>query len=50
MEKTLADELKVISRVPAERLPRLRALSLAEQSALLSELSSHVLQDVLSKL
>lgn len=50
MEKTLADELKVITRVPAERLSRLRSLPLAEQSTVLQQLSAHVLQDVLGKL
>jgi len=50
MEKTLADELKVITRVPTERLSRLRALPLAEQSTLLQQFSAHVLQDILGKL
>jgi magnesium transporter len=43
-------ELKKISQIPAERLRRFRALSLAERSAVLQELSPHVQQVLFSGL
>lgn len=50
MDKNLEVEFKAISRMPQERLVRMRALSLPEQSAVLQELSPHVQQIILSKL
>jgi magnesium transporter len=50
MDKNLEVEFKAISRMPHERLTRMRALSLSEQSAVLQELSPHVQQIILSKL
>ncbi len=50
MDKNLEAELKQITRLPNERLARVRALSLAEQSVVLQELSSHAQQALLSQL
>lgn len=50
MEKNLEDEIKFITRKPAERLKRIRALSSSEQSSIFQELSPHVQQALLLKL
>lgn len=50
MDKNLEMELKAITRIPAERLSRIRALSLSEQSVVIQSLSPHVQQMVLAKL
>lgn len=50
MDKNLEMELKAITRIPAERLSRIRALSLSEQSVVIQALSPHVQQIVLAKL
>ncbi len=50
MDKDLENELKQISRLPNERLDRMRALSLPEQSSVLQNLSPHVLQSLLGQL
>lgn len=50
MAKNLEAEFKVIANRPAERLSQMRALSLAEQSAVLQELSPHVQQALLEQL
>jgi magnesium transporter len=50
MDKNLEAELRAITRLPNERLSRLRALPLAERSILLQELSSHVKQSLLAQL
>lgn len=50
MEKDLAKEIKIIKRNPAERLDKIRSLTLSEQSAVFQELSSHIQQTLLSQL
>jgi len=48
MDKNLEAQLKQITRRPAERMVLLRALTLAERSVVLQELTPHVQQQVLS--
>ena len=50
MAKNLEVKLKTIVNRPGERLSQMRALSLAEQSAVLQELSPHVQQVLLAQL
>jgi magnesium transporter len=50
MDKNLEAELKAITRLPIERLNRVRALSLAERSVVLQSLSPHAQQNILSQL
>lgn len=50
MDKNLEEELKLITRLPKERMSRLRALPLSEQSVILQELSPYVQQNVLVQL
>lgn len=50
MDATLEEKLKQITRKPVERLALFRGLTLAEQSAVVSELSPHVQQILLKEL
>ncbi len=50
MDSSLEEKFKIIARRPAERLTIFRSLSLAEQSAVLGELSPHVQQSLLKNL
>ena len=50
MEKNLPEEIKAITHKPEERLSRMRALSLAERSSVLQDLSPHVQQSLLEHL
>lgn len=47
MDNNLEIELKAISRLPNERLTRMRSLTLSERSAIFQELSPHVQQTIL---
>lgn len=50
MDKTLEAELIAITRLPNERLAKLRSLNLAERSAVFQAISSHVQQSLLADL
>ena len=50
MEKDLDQEIKIITRQPAERLSRFRALSLPEQSVVFQQLSQYIQQLLLQEM